>query len=53
MHHRDWLVKDLDKIVCLLCKLFKKKLQPCNLAHERIHNWGHLVHNLKMHESSV
>ncbi|CAM8911310.1 unnamed protein product [Rhodiola kirilowii] len=53
-HHRDWLVycKDLDRVFCFCCKVFKTKRQQTQLAHDGIRDWGHLYHNLKQHERS-
>nr|XP_011468654.1 PREDICTED: zinc finger MYM-type protein 5-like [Fragaria vesca subsp. vesca] len=53
-HHRDWLVycKDLDRVFCFCCKVFKTKRQPTQLAHDGIRDWGHLSHSLKAHEKS-
>ncbi|CAM9001805.1 unnamed protein product [Rhodiola kirilowii] len=53
-HHRDWLVycKDLDRVFCFCCKVFKTKQQQTQLAHDGIRDWGHLYHNLKQHERS-
>ncbi|KAL6130498.1 hypothetical protein ACLB2K_068877 [Fragaria x ananassa] len=54
MHHRDWLVysKDLDKVFCFCCKLFKNKPLPSQLAHDELRDWGHLAFSLKTHERS-
>ncbi|KAL9691905.1 hypothetical protein QQ045_012332 [Rhodiola kirilowii] len=53
-HHRDWLVycKDLDRVFCFCCKVFKTKRQQTQLAHDGIRDWGHLSHSLKKHERS-
>ncbi|XP_047339911.1 zinc finger MYM-type protein 5-like [Impatiens glandulifera] len=41
-HHRDWLVycKDLDRVFCFCCKVFKTKRQLSHLAHDGIRDWG-------------
>ncbi|XP_047309442.1 uncharacterized protein LOC124912841 [Impatiens glandulifera] len=46
-HHRDCLVycKDLDRVFCFCCKVFKTKRQLSQLAHDGIRDWGHLSHN--------
>lgn len=54
-HHRDWLVycKDLDRVFCFCCKLFKTRRQPSQLAHEGSNDWQHMSGKLKMHERSA
>ena len=52
---RDWLVysKDLNKVFCFSCKIFKKSRGKGNLVNEGFNDWMHLSHRLKEHETSL
>uniref|UniRef100_A0A7N0TVP1 TTF-type domain-containing protein n=1 Tax=Kalanchoe fedtschenkoi TaxID=63787 RepID=A0A7N0TVP1_KALFE len=49
---RDWLVysKDLDKLVCFCCKIFKKGYVKGGLVNEVYADWTHIAVRLQEHE---
>lgn len=52
---RDWLVywKELDRIFCFCCKIYKKGNGRGQLTNEDFSDWGHVGLRLKEHETSI
>jgi len=51
---RDWLVysKELDRLFCFCCKVFKRGISIGQLANEGLSDWSHCGVRLKEHEAS-
>jgi hypothetical protein len=52
---RDWLVysKELDRLFCFCCKVFKRGNGRGQLANEGFSDWSHVFVRLKEHEASL
>jgi hypothetical protein len=52
---RDWLVysKDLDRIFCFCCKVFKRGIGIGQLVNEGFSDWTHIGQRLKEHETGM
>ncbi|CAN1146272.1 Zinc finger MYM-type protein 5 [Linum perenne] len=52
---RDWLVysKELDKVFCFCCKIFKKVVGRGQLSNEGCCDWSHISSRLREHETSL
>uniref|UniRef100_A0A7N0RG42 TTF-type domain-containing protein n=1 Tax=Kalanchoe fedtschenkoi TaxID=63787 RepID=A0A7N0RG42_KALFE len=54
-HDRDWLVysKELDKVFCFWCKIFKKGYVKGGLVNEGYDDWAHVAVRLQEHEVGI
>jgi hypothetical protein len=52
---RDWLVysKELDRLFCFCCKVFKRGIGRGQLANQGFSDWSHVFVRLKEHEASL
>ncbi|KAM6553367.1 hypothetical protein CsatB_014129 [Cannabis sativa] len=52
---RDWLVysKELDRVFCFCCKVFKSGIGRGMLTNESFSDWAHIGERLKEHEISM
>ncbi|XP_039688548.1 zinc finger MYM-type protein 1-like [Medicago truncatula] len=52
---RDWLVysKELDRLFCFCCKVFKRGTGRGQLANEGFSDWSHVFVRLKEHEARL
>jgi len=52
---RDWLVysKELDRVFCFCCKLFRKGIGKGQLANEGFSDWAHIDGRLREHETGM
>uniref|UniRef100_A0A7N0VHQ7 TTF-type domain-containing protein n=1 Tax=Kalanchoe fedtschenkoi TaxID=63787 RepID=A0A7N0VHQ7_KALFE len=54
-HDRDWLVysKEIDKVFCFCCKIFKKGYVKGGLVNEGYDDWAHIAVRLQEHEVGI
>ncbi|XP_074298379.1 uncharacterized protein LOC141629250 [Silene latifolia] len=52
---RDWLFysKELDKVFCFCCKIFRKANPKSQLANDGLSDWSHICVRLKQHEMGI
>jgi len=52
---RDWLVysKELDKVFCFCCKVFKRGISKGRLTNEGFSDWSHVGGRLREHETCM
>lgn len=52
---RDWLVysKELDKVFCFSCKVFKRGIGRGQLTNEGFSDWAHIGERLREHETGM
>jgi hypothetical protein len=52
---RDWLVysKELDRVFCFCCKIFRRGMGRGQLANDGFGDWGHVGERLKEHETGT
>ncbi|KAL7586384.1 uncharacterized protein LOC111887385 [Lactuca sativa] len=52
---KEWLVysKDLDKVFCFCCKVFRKGISKGKLGDEGYSDWYHVTSRVKEHEISL
>ena len=52
---RDWLVysKELDRVFCFCCKIFKKGIGRGQLTNDGFSDWSHIGERLKEHETGI
>lgn len=52
---RDWLVysKELDRVFCFCCKVFKRGIGRGQLTNEGFSDWAHIGERLREHETGM